>query len=210
MAEIKRIPAIEFEVILGKTNFLREKLIKDYYLTLILYLIKEVDGIYFKGGNALNKIFLNHARLSEDLDFSLTRDVLDAKKEIVELIKKSEREKLKEILTKSKDKEAKEILNKIKNEKRLKYVEERKDIRALLRQAFKEKKKVKIRYYSLSSDEVRWRLVSIYKTGSDFIIAFCHLRNEERTFVTDRISKAAMLDENYKIPNGWEPESIVY
>ena len=37
MAEIQRIPAIEFEVIHGKTNFLKEKLIKDYYLTLILY-----------------------------------------------------------------------------------------------------------------------------------------------------------------------------
>ena len=45
---------------------------KDYYLTLILYLIKDVNGIYFKGGTALNKIFLNHARLSEDIDFTLT------------------------------------------------------------------------------------------------------------------------------------------
>jgi len=36
------------------------------------------------------------------------------------------------------------------------------------------------------------------------------LRNEERTFVTDRISQATILDESYKIPKGWEPESIVY
>src|SRR3989339_291957 len=112
---------------------------------------------------------------------------------------KAEKDKLKEILTKSKDKEAKEIIKKIDNEKKLKYAYYKKDIKAFLRQAFKEKKKVKIRYYSLSSDEIKWRTVSIYQLGSDFIIAYCHLRNEERTFVTDRISQAAILDESYKI-----------
>ncbi len=86
MDEIKKIPAIEFEVILGKTNFLRDKLIKDYYLTLILYLIRNVEGIYFKGGTALNKIFLNHARLSEDLDFSLTRNEKEVKDEISKIL----------------------------------------------------------------------------------------------------------------------------
>jgi|SRR3989344_3641512 len=123
---------------------------------------------------------------------------------------KAEKQKLKEILAKSKDNEAKHILNKIHKEKKLEYAYDKRGIRALLKQAFKEKKKVKIRYYSLSSDEVRWRVVSIYQLGSDFIIAYCHLRNEERTFVTDRISQTAILNENYKIPRGWSPESIVY
>ena len=123
---------------------------------------------------------------------------------------KSEKEKLKEILFKSKDKQAKEILNKINNEKRLKYSNEKSEIKRLLKQAFKEKKKVKIRYYSLSSDEVKWRIVSIYQFGDGFIIAFCHLRNDERTFVTDRISRATILDDGYKIPDGWEPESRVW
>ena len=123
---------------------------------------------------------------------------------------KTEKNKLKEILTKSKDKQAKEILRKFENEKMLKYVDDKKEIKSLLNKAFKEKKKVKIRYYSLSSDEVKWRTVTIYQLSSDFIIAFCHLRGEERTFVTDRISKATMLDDSYKIPNGWEPESIVW
>src|SRR3989344_889516 len=89
MDEVKRIPAIEFEVILGKTNFLREKLIKDYYLTLILYLSRDVEGIYFKGGTAINKIFLNHARLSEDLDFSLTRDEKEVKENISKILSDS-------------------------------------------------------------------------------------------------------------------------
>jgi len=123
---------------------------------------------------------------------------------------KIEEQKLKEILSKSESKEAKNILSKISKEKKLKYVYDKKEIRALLKQAFKEKKNVKIRYYSLSSDEVKWRTVSIYQLGSDFIIAYCHLRNEERTFVTDRISQASILDESYKIPKGWVSESRVW
>ena len=81
MAEIERINVIEFEDIAVRTKFNKEKLTKDYFLTLLLYLIKDVEGIYFKGGTALNKIILNHARLSEDIDFTLTRDISEVKKE---------------------------------------------------------------------------------------------------------------------------------
>src|SRR3989338_10821686 len=55
---------------------------KDYLVTLLLYLIKDVPGIYFKGGTALNKLYLNHKRLSEDLDFSLTRNIKDVEGDI--------------------------------------------------------------------------------------------------------------------------------
>jgi len=89
MAEIKRISEDEFNDIASGLKFDRVKLTKDYFVTLLLYLIKEVNGIYFKGGTALNKIFLDHARLSEDIDFSLTREVSDVKKGIVEIIEKS-------------------------------------------------------------------------------------------------------------------------
>ena len=123
---------------------------------------------------------------------------------------KSEKEKLKSLLIKSKDKEMKRILNKINNEKRLRYAYDKKEIKTLLRKAYKEKKKVKIRYYSLSSDEVKWRTVKIYQIGDDFIIAYCHLREEERTFVISRINQAAILNETYKIPKGWTSESKVW
>jgi predicted nucleotidyltransferase component of viral defense system len=43
---------------------------KDYFLTALLYLLRDVRGLCFKGGTALNKIFLDHTRLSEDLDFA--------------------------------------------------------------------------------------------------------------------------------------------
>lgn len=85
MDETKAITEAEFNDITARTRFSKEKLRKDYYLTLILYLVRDVKGIYFKGGTALNKIFLNHARLSEDLDFSLTRN----EKEVKEVISKT-------------------------------------------------------------------------------------------------------------------------
>ncbi len=87
MDEIKRISTSEFNVINSQYRFQRVLMVKDYYLTLILYLIKDVEGIYFKGGTALNKIFLDHARLSEDLDFTLTRNEKEVQKEIIEIIK---------------------------------------------------------------------------------------------------------------------------
>jgi predicted DNA-binding transcriptional regulator YafY len=122
---------------------------------------------------------------------------------------KFEKEKLKKILIKSKDKEAKQILNKINKEKRLKYVYNQKEINTLLRNAYKEKKVVKISYYSLLSDEVKWRKVDIYQIENNFIIAYCHLRKEERTFVIQRINQAAILNETYKIPKGWISKSRV-
>ncbi len=90
MDKIERIHAIEFEDILARKEFSKVKLTKDYFVTLLLYLVRNVEGIYFKGGTAINKIFLNHPRLSEDIDFTLTRDVSEVKKEIVEIIKESQ------------------------------------------------------------------------------------------------------------------------
>jgi len=123
---------------------------------------------------------------------------------------KAEKIKLKEILAKSKEKEAKSILNKISKEKKVKYVNDKKEIIVLLKQAFKEKKKVKIQYYSHMSDEVTIRKVAIYKFEPNVITCYCYLRDDERVFRTDRIYKATMLDESYKIPKGWTPENIVY
>ena len=46
----------------GKTGFNMIFLEKDYMLSIFLYLIKDITGLYFKGGTALNKIFLKHIR----------------------------------------------------------------------------------------------------------------------------------------------------
>ena len=86
MDEVKRISRLEFDDIISNYPFSRELLVKDYYLTRILYALRNVDGIYFKGGTALHKAFLNHARLSEDIDFTLTRNEKEVKEDIVKIL----------------------------------------------------------------------------------------------------------------------------
>ena len=73
--------------LVAETSFNETLLSKDYYLTRILYLLKDVKDIYFKGGTALQKIFLDYSRLSEDLDFTVTADVREKEREIKSLLK---------------------------------------------------------------------------------------------------------------------------
>ncbi len=89
MDEIKKLSPDEFSDIASKLPFNNILLAKDYYITLILYLIKDVDGIYFKGGTALQKIFLDYSRLSEDLDFTATKETKEIKKEIKTVLEKA-------------------------------------------------------------------------------------------------------------------------
>src|SRR3989339_421673 len=73
--------------LVGRTSFNETLLAKDYYITRILFLLKDVKGIYFKGGTALQKIFLDHSRLSEDIDFTLTANVKEKEEEIRKILK---------------------------------------------------------------------------------------------------------------------------
>lgn len=77
----------ELKIIADEQGFDILLLEKDYLITYLLYLLRDVKGIYFKGGTALNKIFLNHERLSEDLDFTLTRNLSDVEKDIKNKLK---------------------------------------------------------------------------------------------------------------------------
>lgn len=72
----------ELRIIAGEQGFDIVLLEKDYLITYLLYLLKDVKNIYFKGGTALNKIFLNHQRLSEDIDFTLTGKLHEVEEEI--------------------------------------------------------------------------------------------------------------------------------
>ena len=128
---------------------------------------------------------------------------------MVYLTKKEAEEIVKEV-SDSQNKKIKEIVKKLKSpEKRRVYVNDKQEIKKLLRKAFNEKRKVKIRYYSFHSDESTTRIIDIYKIYKRAITAFCHLREEERNFVIDRINSATLLDEKYNIPNNWEPEDII-
>ncbi len=87
MDETKTISSIDFNGIVSEHAFQRSLLLKDYYLTRILYSLKDIEGIYFKGGTAINKILLNHPRLSEDIDFTLTRNEQEIKEEITKVVR---------------------------------------------------------------------------------------------------------------------------
>ncbi|MFH1802232.1 MAG: nucleotidyl transferase AbiEii/AbiGii toxin family protein [archaeon] len=89
MVEIKRLVEDQFREIATQYPFELTMLTKDYYITLLLYLIKDIEGIHFKGGTALQKIFLNHSRLSEDIDFSITKNIKVVREEIISIIKKA-------------------------------------------------------------------------------------------------------------------------
>ncbi len=89
MDEIKRISPEQLTEIAARVGFDPRLMTKDYYITIILYLIKKIEGIYFKGGTALQKILLNHSRLSEDIDFTATKDVTKIRDEIITQLKQS-------------------------------------------------------------------------------------------------------------------------
>ena len=95
------------------------------------------------------------------------------------------------------------------SEKKRVYATNKSTIRNLLQKAFDEKRKIKIRYYSPHSVEYTTRIIDIYQVHRDCIIAFCHLREEERTFITERINSAAILAEKYTLPKNWNPESVI-
>lgn len=86
MAQIPRLVKQAFLEIVEEQHFNAELLAKDYYLTLFLYLMRDLKGIYFKGGTALQKTLLAYSRISEDIDFTLTRDVVEVKREIRALL----------------------------------------------------------------------------------------------------------------------------
>lgn len=89
MVEIKRVSEDYINNLSAEKGFSSILLLKDYYITALLYLMKDIRGIYFKGGTALNKIFLSYARISEDIDFTITRELEEVNKEIKEKINES-------------------------------------------------------------------------------------------------------------------------
>ena len=86
MVKIEMISENKLRYIAGLKGFNLIYLEKDFFLTLLLYLLKDLDKIYFKGGTALNKIFLNHTRLSEDLDFTCKEDLSKVKERIIKIL----------------------------------------------------------------------------------------------------------------------------
>ncbi|MFH1506247.1 MAG: nucleotidyl transferase AbiEii/AbiGii toxin family protein [archaeon] len=90
MDGIKELVPNYFGLLVVEKGFEEQLLVKDYYLTIILYLIKDIPGLFFKGGTALQKTLLNYARISEDIDFTLDRPIKEIRKEIEKTINDSQ------------------------------------------------------------------------------------------------------------------------
>jgi predicted DNA-binding transcriptional regulator YafY len=74
-----------------------------------------------------------------------------------------------------------------------------------INQAAMECRRIKIVYRSLGSKRDSFRKIDPYKIrffeGTIYVIAFCHLRNEIRTFVVDRIKLLNLTDEKFTPPD---------
>jgi len=90
MGEFKRITLEDIQDLVKRTHFNERLLTKDYFLTWLLSVLKDIKNIYFKGGTAIQKTILSHARLSEDIDFTVTKDLQEVEKNILTLLEKQE------------------------------------------------------------------------------------------------------------------------
>jgi len=86
----KNLTEEELKLILAEKRFQKDLLVKDYYLTILLYLLKDVKEIYFKGGTALQKTVLDYSRLSEDIDFTIETNLVVVRGKMISVINKSD------------------------------------------------------------------------------------------------------------------------
>lgn len=72
----------------------------------------------------------------------------------------------------------------------------------ILIKATRERKRVKILYYTISRDEKSERIIDPYHIynfeGIWYLVAFCHKRKSFRDFALDRIEKIEILNEKFK------------
>lgn len=74
-------------------------------------------------------------------------------------------------------------------------------------------RRLKIKYYSFSSNEVKWRKIDPYgvffRRRGWYLAAYCHLVNEIRTFRFSRVREWKHLKEYFKLPNDFDLDEYV-
>jgi len=84
---------------------------------------------------------------------------------------------------------------------------------AQVNQAALDKRCIEIAYQPLKDDAASLRKVEPYKIwfyeGTIYIIGHCHLRNEIRTFVLDRVHMLNVLNESFKIPEKFDFQQYI-
>ena len=86
-----------------------------------------------------------------------------------------------------------------------------KTISDILQEAFNRRERVEIEYISSTcrcgENFRKRRKVDIYSFGDFYFEAYCHLRNDLRTFRIDRVLNVKMTNQSYTIPNDYVPET---
>jgi predicted DNA-binding transcriptional regulator YafY len=76
-----------------------------------------------------------------------------------------------------------------------------------LQEAFNNRERIEIEYISSTARHGesfrKRRKVDIYGFGDFYFEAYCHLRNELRTFRIDRVLNVKMTNQSYTIPNDY-------
>ena len=82
----------------------------------------------------------------------------------------------------------------------------------LLAKSIKNKTSVEINYYAISRNAIQKRVIDPYHLrhaqGSWYLVAFCHLRKEIRTFAVNQIKEIKVLKETFTVQTSFSPEKF--
>ncbi len=84
---------------------------------------------------------------------------------------------------------------------------------ALIQQALLDRRRLDMRYYSMSRDEETRRQVDPYHLtvfdGGFYLVGYCHLRKAERIFAVERIRELKMLVTHFTVRSGFNAEEYL-
>jgi predicted DNA-binding transcriptional regulator YafY len=84
---------------------------------------------------------------------------------------------------------------------------------ALIQKALLERRRLDMRYYSMSRDEENRRQVDPYHLtvfdGGFYLVGYCHLRKTERIFAVERIRELKMLAMHFTVRPGFNAEEYL-
>lgn len=84
---------------------------------------------------------------------------------------------------------------------------------SLVQKALLERRRLDMRYYSMSRDEENRRQVDPYHLtvfdGGSYLVGYCHLRNTERIFAVERIRDLKMLAIHFTVRPGFSAEEFL-
>jgi predicted DNA-binding transcriptional regulator YafY len=114
--------------------------------------------------------------------------------------------KIENLLEKDNKRYIQEVKDKISfNVQKLKDYEEYSETFDLLNKAMLEKRKINLKYYTISRDKLTIRTINPYhlmfRQGVWYLIAFCHWRKKTKIFRVDRIKEITISNDTFETPS---------